>query len=105
MTTSTSPAPLLTGRDLLRANGLPVEGPTLWGKPVSSGGPGVFIVELPAPQPKVAIDPNAIRDWLTRVLASGREVREDRLLPVLPARAGGNGHEGLGGNGRGAEHA
>ena len=67
MTTSSSPAPLLTGRDLLRNNGLPVEGPTLWGKPVSSSGPGVFIVELPAPQPKVAIDPNAIRDWLTRV--------------------------------------
>ena len=67
MTTSSSPAPLLTGRDLLRDNGLPVEGPTLWGKPVSSSGPGVFIVELPAPQPKVSIDPNAIRDWLTRV--------------------------------------
>jgi transcription elongation factor GreA len=67
VTTSTSPAPLLTGRDLLRANGLPVEGPTLWGKPISGSGPGVFIVELPAPQPKVSIDPNAIRDWLTRV--------------------------------------
>ena len=67
MTTSSSPAPLLTGRDLLRDNGLPVEGPTLWGKPVSSSGPGVFIVELPAPQPKVSIDPNVIRDWLTRV--------------------------------------
>jgi transcription elongation factor GreA len=67
VTTSSSPAPLLTGRDLLRDNGLPVEGPTLWGKSVSSSGPGVFIVELPAPQPKVSIDPNAIRDWLTRV--------------------------------------
>ena len=67
MTTSSSSAPLLTGRDLLRDNGLPVEGPTLWGKPVSSSGPGVFIVELPAPQPKVSIDPNVIRDWLTRV--------------------------------------
>ena len=67
MTTSSTPALLLNGRDLLRANGLPVEGPVLWGKPVSGGGPGVFIVELPAPQPKVSIDPNAIRDWLGRV--------------------------------------
>ncbi len=66
MTTSSTPAPLLNGRDLLRDNGLPVEGPLLWGRPVVGGGPGVFIVELPAPQPKVAIDPNAIREWLGR---------------------------------------
>jgi transcription elongation factor GreA len=57
---------VLNGRDLLRANDLPVEGPILWGRPVSGGGPGVFIVELPAPQPKVSIDPNAIREWLSR---------------------------------------
>ena len=67
MTTSSSPALLLSGRDLLRDNGLPVEGPTLWGKQVSGSGPGVFIVELPTPAAKVSIDPNAIRDWLTRV--------------------------------------
>ncbi|MGA3031253.1 MAG: transcription elongation factor GreA [Candidatus Limnocylindrales bacterium] len=66
MTNSSSPAPLLNGRDLLRANGLPVEGPILWGRPVTGGSPGVFIVELPAPQPKVSIDPDAIRDWLSR---------------------------------------
>ena len=66
MTTTPSPAPVLNGRDLLRANDLPVEGPILWGRPVSGGGPGVFIVELPAPQPKVSIDPNAIREWLSR---------------------------------------
>jgi len=64
---SSSPTPLLNGRDLLRADGLPVEGPILWGRPVTGGGPGVFIVELPAPQPKVSIDPNAIREWLDRV--------------------------------------
>ncbi len=66
MTTSSSPAPLLSGRDLLLANSLQVEGPILWGRPVIGSGPGVFIVELPAPQPKVSIDPNAIRDWLSR---------------------------------------
>ena len=51
---------------MLRANGLPVEGPIAWGRPVAGAGPGVFIVELPAPQPKVSIDPDAIREWLTR---------------------------------------
>ncbi len=66
MTTSSSPAPLLSGRELLLANSLAVEGPILWGRPVGGSGPGVFIVELPAPQPKVAVDPNAIREWLSR---------------------------------------
>jgi transcription elongation factor GreA len=51
---------------LLLANGLSVEGPLLWGRPASSGSPGVFIVELPAPQARVSIDPDAIRQWLGR---------------------------------------
>ena len=66
MTTSSSSAPLLNGRDLLLANGLSVEGPILWGRPASGSSPGVFIVELPAPQPRVSIDPDAIREWLGR---------------------------------------
>jgi transcription elongation factor GreA len=67
VTTSSSPATPLNGRDLLRSNGLPVEGPVLWGRPVTGGSPGVFVVELPAPQAKVSIDPTAIRQWLERV--------------------------------------
>ena len=67
MTTPTSPNAPLNGRDLLRSNGLPVEGPILWGRPVTGGSPGVFVVELPAAQPKVSIDPTAIREWLGRV--------------------------------------
>ncbi|MGD0861153.1 MAG: transcription elongation factor GreA [Candidatus Limnocylindrales bacterium] len=66
MTTSHSPAATLSGPDLLRALELPVEGPILWGRSVVPSGPGVFIVELPAPQPRVAIDPAAIREWLDR---------------------------------------
>ena len=66
MTNPSSSSPLLNGRDLLRANDLPVEGPVSWGRPVTGGAPGVFIVELPAPQAKVSIDPDAIRDWLGR---------------------------------------
>ena len=50
---------------MLRAVGLSVEGPVLWGRPLT-GGPGVFIVELPAPAAKVSIDPNAIREWIGR---------------------------------------
>jgi transcription elongation factor GreA len=56
----------LNGHDLLRAVELPIEGPILWGRPVASSGPGVFIVELPAPQPKVSIDPTEVREWLER---------------------------------------
>ena len=67
MTTSNPPSSTsLNGHDLLRAAGLAVEGPVLWGHPLTPSGPGVFVVELPAPQPKVAIDPAAIRDWLER---------------------------------------
>jgi transcription elongation factor GreA len=64
--TSPSDSPLLNGRDMLRAVGLSVEGPLLWGRPVLGSSPGVFIVELPAPAPKVSVDPEAIRDWLGR---------------------------------------
>ncbi len=64
--TSTSPPPLLNGRDLLRAIGLSVEGPVLWGRPVVGSSPGVFVVEMPAPAPKVSIDPDAIKDWIGR---------------------------------------
>src|ERR1035437_4388009 len=67
VTTSNSPSSTsLSGHDLLRAVGLAVEGPVLWGHPLAASGPGVFIVELPAAQPKVSIDPAAIREWLDR---------------------------------------
>lgn len=66
MTTTPSPTAPLNGHDLLRALELSIEGPILWGRPVVPGRPGVFIVELPAPQPKVSIDPTAVRQWLDR---------------------------------------
>jgi transcription elongation factor GreA len=67
VTTPPSAPDPVSGRDLLRANNLPVEGPLPWGRPVPAGtSPGVFIVELPAPQHTVSIDPQAIRDWLGR---------------------------------------
>jgi transcription elongation factor GreA len=64
---------------MLRAVGLSVEGPLLWGKPVLGGSPGVFIVELPAPTPKVSVDPEAIRMWLGRA----PELRLDGKRPSV----------------------
>jgi transcription elongation factor GreA len=66
VTNPPSPTPPLNGHDLLRALDLQIEGPVLWGRQLGSSGPGVFIVELPAPQPKVSIDPAAVREWLDR---------------------------------------
>jgi len=47
------------------------------------------------------------RDWLVRAEESGRPLVAGRLLPVLPATIGGNGHSGngTGGNGHGGGHA
>jgi transcription elongation factor GreA len=56
----------LAGPALLREAGLPVEGPLSWGRPPAQAGPGIFIVELPAPQPRVSIDPTAVAEWLGR---------------------------------------
>ncbi len=57
----------LPGYNLLKGTDLPVEGPLAWGRPPAPGsGPGVFIVELPAPKEKVAIDPAAVAEWLGR---------------------------------------
>jgi transcription elongation factor GreA len=56
----------LSGNGLLKDAGLPVEGPLAWGRPPAQAGPGVFVVELPAPLAKVAIDPAAVSEWLDR---------------------------------------
>jgi transcription elongation factor GreA len=80
VTTSNSPSSTpLNGHDLLRAVGLAIEGPVLWGHPLAASGPGVFVVELPAPQPKVSIDPAAIREWLDRA----PELRLDGQRPTV----------------------
>jgi transcription elongation factor GreA len=79
VTTTQSPTAPLNGHDLLRALELPIEGPILWGRPVVPSRPGVFIVELPAPQPKVSIDPTAVRQWLERA----PELRLDGKRPTV----------------------
>jgi transcription elongation factor GreA len=69
VTTPSSPTQTINGHDLLRSIGRSIEGPVLWGRPVPSNVPGVYLVELPAPQARVSIDPDAIREWLDRAPA------------------------------------
>ena len=52
--------------DLLRAVGLPVDGPVLWGRPVRATRPGVFVVELPAPAASAPLDLARVGAWLER---------------------------------------
>jgi transcription elongation factor GreA len=60
-------APPLGAAELLRSVGLLADGPTAWGTPVRSGGPGVYVVELPSPPPSAPIDFAAIGRWLELV--------------------------------------
>ncbi len=52
---------------LFRAVGLTPDGPALWGAPVRVAGPGVFVVEWPAPLDRAPVDISAVGTWLTRV--------------------------------------
>ncbi|HXG40780.1 MAG TPA: transcription elongation factor GreA [Candidatus Limnocylindrales bacterium] len=56
-----------TAASLLRSVGLLADGPSLWGRPIESAAPGVFLVELPAPLPTAPLDLAAIGRWLERV--------------------------------------
>jgi len=56
-----------TARELLSGLGLMADGPVLWGAPLRSGRPGVFVVELPAPVAEMPVDHHALRTWLERV--------------------------------------
>ncbi|HXI81581.1 MAG TPA: transcription elongation factor GreA [Verrucomicrobiae bacterium] len=52
---------------LLRAVGLMTDGPVVWGRPVPARGPGVFVVELPAPLATAPLELTLIGKWLERV--------------------------------------
>src|SRR4051812_33873407 len=72
---------------LLREVGLLADGPVQWARPVRHGGPGVYVVELPAVQPSPALDLALVGKWLERV----PELRLDGARPVskeLQARLG-----------------
>ena len=60
-----SPAP--SAADLLRSNGLEVDGPARWGSKPTSRAPGIFLIETPRPADSASLDIDEIRRWLERV--------------------------------------
>lgn len=52
---------------LLRDMGLLADGPLPWGRPIPERGPGVFVVELPAPRLTAPIELTRIGKWLEHV--------------------------------------
>ena len=52
---------------LLRTVGLLADGPVVWGRPIPARGPGVFVVELPAPLPSAPLELTRIGKWVERV--------------------------------------
>lgn len=52
---------------LLREVGLLPDGPVPFGRPLPASGPGVFVVELPAPRPAADLDLAKVGKWLERV--------------------------------------
>lgn len=63
----TAERPPLDAAGLLRAVGLLADGPVVWGRPVRATGPGVFVVELPAPLPAAPIELTRVGKWIERV--------------------------------------
>ena len=57
----------LTAPSLLRSVGLMADGPAVWGRPVQAQGPGVFVVEAPAPLPSAPIELTRVGKWIERV--------------------------------------
>ncbi len=57
----------LSAQELLRAQGLPADGPVLWGQPARSRAPGIFIVEMATSMAHAPIDITAVRTWVDRV--------------------------------------
>src|SRR3954470_7485042 len=53
--------------ELLKDQGLLVDGPQLWSRQVSSRRPGVFVIELPGGLPDAPVDIIAVRHWVERV--------------------------------------
>jgi hypothetical protein len=53
--------------DLFRSVGLTPDGPARWGAPIRAAGPGVFVVEWPAPLDRAPVDISAVGTWLARV--------------------------------------
>ena len=59
----------LTAATLLRSVGLLADGPAVWGRPFAAAGPGVFVVELPAPLASAPIELTRVGKWIERLPA------------------------------------
>src|SRR5512135_2815420 len=59
--------PRLDAPSLLRSVGLMPDGPVRWGRPVPAAGPGVYVIELPAPAPAAPIELTRVGSWIERV--------------------------------------
>ena len=68
---------------LLRSVGLLADGPAVWGRPVQAQGPGVFVVEAPAPLASAPIELTRVGKWIERV----ESLRLDREVPTSKAVA------------------
>ena len=64
---SAAPAVGVSAAELLRSVGLLADGPVVWGRPVPARGPGVFILELPAPRAHAPLELTRVGKWLERV--------------------------------------
>jgi transcription elongation factor GreA len=72
-----------TAASLLRSVGLLADGPAVWGRPVPAQGPGVFVIELPAPLAAAPIELTRVGKWIERV----ETLRLDGQRPVSRALA------------------
>ena len=73
----------LSAQELLRAQGLPADGPVLWGQPARSRKPGIFLVELAGSLAQAPIDITAVRTWVDRV--PGLLLDDERPTPTALA--------------------
>lgn len=72
---------------LLQAVGLLPDGPVIWGRPLTSKSPGVYLVEIPEPKPHAPIEMVRVGRWIERL----PELRLDGVVPTpkaLVARLG-----------------
>ncbi len=68
--------------------GLLADGPIVWGRPLTARGPGVFVVELPAPLPTAPLELTRIGKWVERVetlLLDGHRPTSKELAARLSA--------------------
>ena len=80
-------SPRVPALELLRGQGLLPDGPLLFGQPLPTPRPGVYVIEWPTSEPTVPVDHNLLREWLARVPT----LRLDGAVPTpheLAARLG-----------------